>query len=81
MAYFLFQATAEFNMAPARCLPHVSLMLAYAEESHCQQRNIGIQNHLLCAQSRSQTEGPESTIHIANIHAAPKCEETVNRLN
>jgi hypothetical protein len=68
-------------VAQARCLPHVSLMLACAEESHSQQRSIGIQNHLLCAQSQSQMEGWESSIHIANIHAAPKCEETGNRIN
>ena len=58
---------------PPRCLPHGSLMLAYVEESHCQQRSIEIQNHPQCVQSQSQKEGWESPFHIANIHAAPRC--------
>jgi hypothetical protein len=60
-------------MLPDRCLPPLSLMLAYEEESHCRQRSTKIQNHPLLVQSQSQKEGWESPTHIANIHEAPKC--------
>lgn len=73
MPYVLFQATAQKNTVLSGCLPPWSLMLAYAEENHCQQRSIEIQNHPQCVQSQSQKEGWVSPIQIANIHAAPRC--------
>lgn len=73
MQYFLFPATAQCNMVHFGCLPPWSLMLAYVEGNHCQQKSIEIQNRPQLVQSQSQMEGWVSPIQIANIHAAPRC--------